>query len=57
MLATGLLHVCGIVIGLLGRWRAGAIFMRVCGAGIALVGFGGFFATFYAMFAVVHLKP
>ncbi len=39
VLATGLLHVCGIVIGLLGRWRAGAIFMRVCGGIIAFVGF------------------
>jgi len=38
VLATGLLHLCGIAIGLLDRWRAGAVFMRACGALIALVG-------------------
>lgn len=38
VLATGLLHVCGIAIGLLGRWRAGALFMQACGAAIAVVG-------------------
>ena len=41
VLSTGLLHLCGVAIGLLDRWRAGAIAMRVCGAGIAAV--GGYF--------------
>lgn len=39
VLATGLLHLGGIAIGLLDRWKAGALFMRACGAGIAMVGF------------------
>ncbi|GAC1632986.1 MAG: HupE/UreJ family protein [Nevskia sp.] len=41
VLSTGLLHLCGVAIGLLERWRAGAIAMRACGAGIAAV--GGYF--------------
>jgi len=28
----------GITIGLMGRWRAGAVFIAVLGAAIALVG-------------------
>lgn len=37
VVATGLLHLCGILIGLLVRWRAGAIAVRAGGAAIALV--------------------
>lgn len=40
VIATGLLHVCGIAIGLLVRWPAGAIAIRVGGGAIALAGIG-----------------
>lgn len=36
ILATGLLHLCGIVFGLLVRWPAGAVAVRVGGAVIAM---------------------
>jgi len=38
VLATGLLHLTGIVIGLLVAWPVGAQAVRVCGAAIAAVG-------------------
>lgn len=38
VIATGLLHVCGIGFGLLVRWRAGRVAVRAAGAAIALVG-------------------
>jgi len=38
VLATGLLHLCGILISLLSRWRAGRAVVRGGGAIIALVG-------------------
>jgi urease accessory protein len=38
VLATGLLHLCGIVIGLLVAWPVGARAVQVCGALIALLG-------------------
>lgn len=41
VVATGALHVLGITIGVLTRWRAGAMAVRVLGAGIA--GLGGLF--------------
>ncbi|TVZ37565.1 urease accessory protein [Alteromonadaceae bacterium 2753L.S.0a.02] len=36
--STGLLHVCGIVLGVLTRWPAGAKLVRVLGGLIALLG-------------------
>ena len=39
--STGLLHLTGILIGLLIRWPIGAMVIRMCGATIA--GFGVFF--------------
>jgi len=41
VIATGLLHLCGILIGLLIRLPFGSAFIRVCGAGIGCV--GGYF--------------
>lgn len=38
VIATGLLHLCGIGLGLLVRWPAGAIAVRLGGAAIALAG-------------------
>lgn len=38
VVATGLLHLCGIVIGLLVRWPAGAWAVRAGGAAICCVG-------------------
>ena len=38
VIATGLLHVCGIALGLLFRWPAGRAAVRVTGALIAAVG-------------------
>ncbi len=38
VLATGLLHLCGIAFGLLTRWRFGAVLVRAGGAVIALAG-------------------
>jgi len=38
VVATGLLHLSGIAFGLLARWPAGRIGVRVAGVGIALVG-------------------
>ncbi|HTB62808.1 MAG TPA: HupE/UreJ family protein [Opitutales bacterium] len=38
VIATGLLHLCGIVIGLVHHWPQGRIALRVCGAAIMLGG-------------------
>jgi len=38
VLATGLLHLCGISFALLARWPAGKAAVRACGAAIALAG-------------------
>jgi len=38
VLATGLLHLCGILLSLLSRWRAGRAVVRGGGAIIALAG-------------------
>ncbi len=35
---TGLLHVCGIGLGLATRWPAGRLAVRLVGAGIAGAG-------------------
>lgn len=43
VIATGLLHICGIAFGLLVRWRAGRIAVRTGGGLIAAVGFGFLF--------------
>jgi urease accessory protein len=45
VIATGLLHLCGITFGLLARWPAGRLAVRGAGGVIALVGIaylGGF---------------
>lgn len=44
VVSTGLLHLVGIVIGLLIRWPEGAKLVRACGAGVAVVG-AFFFAS------------
>jgi urease accessory protein len=38
VIATGMLHLCGIAFGLLSRWPAGRIAVRAAGAAIALAG-------------------
>ena len=38
VVATGLLHLAGISIGLLTRWRSGIIAIRVCGLLVAFAG-------------------
>lgn len=38
VLATGLLHACGIGLSLVAHWPRGAHFLRACGAIIALLG-------------------
>lgn len=38
VIATGLLHLCGIGIGLLARWPAGKIAVRAAGGVIAILG-------------------
>jgi urease accessory protein len=38
VVATGLLHLCGIAIGTLSRWPAGERLMRGLGAAIAALG-------------------
>ncbi len=43
VLATGLLHLCGIAIGALGKWPVGRMIVRASGAAIALA--GGAFLT------------
>jgi urease accessory protein len=46
VIATGLLHLCGIAIGLVVRWPAGKIAVRALGAAIAMAGVA--FLTGYA---------
>ena len=43
VIATGLLHLCGIGLGLLTRWPAGITAIRALGGVIALGGFGFLF--------------
>jgi urease accessory protein len=43
VIATGLLHLCGIGLGLLTRWPAGITAIRALGCVIALGGFGFLF--------------
>jgi urease accessory protein len=38
VIATGLLHLAGIAIGVLARWPVGAFAIRACGCGVALAG-------------------
>jgi len=38
VMATGCLHGVGIGIGLIHRWKAGRVILRVAGAGVALAG-------------------
>ncbi len=38
VIATGLLHLCGIAIGLVVRWPAGKVAVRALGAAIAMAG-------------------
>jgi urease accessory protein len=38
VVATGLLHLTGIAIGLIHRWKAGEVTMRLGGAGVAITG-------------------
>ena len=38
VIATGLLHACGIAISLVTRWQHGARLVRACGAAIAALG-------------------
>lgn len=43
VIATGLLHLCGIAFGLLTKWPWGRMAIRVGGVAIAVVGFGFLF--------------
>jgi urease accessory protein len=38
VIATGMLHLCGVAIGLLARWPGGLLAVRIAGALIALCG-------------------
>ncbi len=38
VVATGLLHLTGIAIGLIHRWRVGEVTLRLGGAGVAITG-------------------
>ena len=38
VISTGLLHAAGITIGLVHRWSAGRVALRVAGAGVAAAG-------------------
>ena len=40
VIATGLLHLCGIAFGLLSKWPAGRLAVRAAGVAIAVVGAG-----------------
>jgi urease accessory protein len=46
VVATGLLHLCGIAIGMLVQWPAGKVVVRATGAAIAVA--GGAFLTGFA---------
>ncbi len=50
VVATGLLHLAGILIGTLNHWPAGEKVVRVAGAGIAALG-TYFLATALGLFA------
>ena len=43
VIATGLLHLTGIGLGMLSQWRWGRATVRACGGVIAVVGFGFLF--------------
>lgn len=43
VIATGLLHIVGILLGHLTKWKKGEIFIRVLGAAVALTGLGFLF--------------
>ncbi len=45
VLATGLLHLCGIALGLLTRWPGGVVAVRAMGGIICLIGFGFLFGV------------
>lgn len=45
VIATGLLHLCGIALGLLVKWSWGKIVVRASGAVIAALGFGFLFGV------------
>lgn len=45
VIATGLLHMCGIAFGLLTRWRIGRVAVRAGGAAISLIGCGFLFGV------------
>jgi urease accessory protein len=38
VVATGLLHAIGILVGTIGAWRAGPVALRAAGAAIAIIG-------------------
>ncbi len=38
VVSTGLLHLCGILLGVLIRWPGGAVAVRTCGGAIAAMG-------------------
>jgi urease accessory protein len=46
VMATGLLHLAGISIGLIHRWPVGRVVLRVLGAGVAA---GGLFFLWRAL--------
>jgi len=46
VIATGLLHLCGILIGTLVRWPVGEHVVRACGAAVGCVGCYFLLATF-----------
>ncbi len=50
VIATGTLHACGISLGLIHRWPAGQVLLRLCGVGIALGGV-------YFMWDALHPEP
>lgn len=43
VIATGLLHLCGIAFGGLTHWKGGTVAVRAGGVGIALIGFAYLF--------------
>ncbi len=45
VISTGLLHLCGIAVGSLGKWPVGRVLVRAAGAAIALAG-GAFLVGF-----------
>jgi len=48
VIATGLLHLSGIALGLLVRWPWGRMVVRTGGVAIAIIGFGFLFGIFKA---------